>query len=334
MRETAWAWARRLAAAGILVVVAWRVGTGPFRDGVGGLGVRELLAAPAITAVTTLCSAWRWRAVVQGLGGSLPLPTAIAAYYRSQFLNCALPGGVVGDVHRGVRHGRSAGDVGRGLRAVMWERVAGQVVLLALALPVLLVLDSPVHAAMGWVVAALAAALGGGLLLVRSLVRRGWSRGRPAGPSRGPSRWARAVHAAGADVREGLLARRVWPVVVPASVVVALGHAGVFLLAASASVSSGSPAQLLPLAVLVLLAMGLPLSLGGWGPREGVAAWAFGAAGLGAAQGVAAATAYGVLAFVATLPGALVLAGAWLRDRSAGFAVRRPVGPDAVEATT
>jgi hypothetical protein len=53
--------------------------------------------------------------------------------------------------------------------------------------------------------------------------------------------------------------------------------------------------------------MVVPLNVGGWGPREGMAAWAFAAAGLGAEQGVAAATAYGVMGLVATLPGAAVL---------------------------
>ena len=50
--------------------------------------------------------------------------------------------------------------------------------------------------------------------------------------------------------------------------------------------------------LLVLLAAGLPLNVAGWGPREGMAAWAFGAAGLGAAQGVATAVAYGALVLV------------------------------------
>ena len=53
--------------------------------------------------------------------------------------------------------------------------------------------------------------------------------------------------------------------------------------------------------------MSVPLNVAGWGPREGVTAWAFGAAGLGAAQGVSAAVVYGVLVFVACLPGAVVL---------------------------
>ena len=84
--------------------------------------------------------------------------------------------------------------------------------------------------------------------------------------------------------------------------------------------------RMLPLALLVLLAMALPTNIGGWGPREGVAAWAFGAAGLGADRGVATAVVYGVMVLVASLPGAVVLVAAWLRR-----SVRppEPVGPGA-----
>ena len=63
----------------------------------------------------------------------------------------------------------------------------------------------------------------------------------------------------------------------------------------------------MPLALLVLVAMGIPANVAGWGPREGVAAWVFAAAGLGASEGVAVAVVYGVLVFVASLPGAVVL---------------------------
>jgi hypothetical protein len=65
--------------------------------------------------------------------------------------------------------------------------------------------------------------------------------------------------------------------------------------------------RLLPLVLLILIAAALPVNVGGWGAREGAAAWAFGAAGVGAAQGVAAATVYGVLVIAATLPGLIVL---------------------------
>ena len=69
---------------------------------------------------------------------------------------------------------------------------------------------------------------------------------------------------------------------------------------------------MLPLALLVMQAAALP-NVGGWGPREGVTAWAFAAAGLGASLGVATAVVYGVMVFVASLPGAVVLVAAELR---------------------
>ncbi len=264
----------------------------------------SLLAAAGIAVVTTVCCAWRWSLVAAGLGLAVPLRTAISAYYRSQFLNLTLPGGVLGDVHRGVRHGRDAGDLGRGLRAVGWERTAGQAVQVVLALLVLSVAPSPVRSAVP-VAAAVVLAVVIGIVLLGRLV-----------PRTGPSRWARARRAAATDIRDGLLARRAWPGVTLASVVVVAGHTATFLIAArTAGVTLGT-AALLPLALLVLLAMAVPANVGGWGPREGVAAWAFGGAGMGAALGVTTAVVYGVLVLVASLPGAAVLIADGLRRRT------------------
>jgi hypothetical protein len=69
---------------------------------------------------------------------------------------------------------------------------------------------------------------------------------------------------------------------------------------------------MLPMAFLVTAAMMLP-SVGGWGGREGVTAWAFGAVGLGARHGVTTAVIFGVMVLVASLPGAAVLVIAWFR---------------------
>jgi hypothetical protein len=87
------------------------------------------------------------------------------------------------------------------------------------------------------------------------------------------------------------------------------------LLAEIAARTAGTTAptsQMLPLALLVMLVMVLP-SVGGWGPREGATAWVFSSAGLGAEQGVATAVVYGVMVFVASLPGAAVLVVSWSR---------------------
>ena len=144
-----------------LAFVVWRLGTGPFLDGVRTVDARALAAAAGIALLTTVCSAWRWKIVAGGLGVDLSLPAAVAAYYRSMFLNVTLPGGIVGDVHRGISHGRDVNDVSRALRAVAWERSAGQVVQVVLTIVVLLVLPSPVHSSVPIVAIALfVAALG------------------------------------------------------------------------------------------------------------------------------------------------------------------------------
>jgi len=292
-------WARPAAALAVLAVVVWRLGTGPFADGLRAIDARALAAAAAIGVVTTVCCAWRWTIVARGLGVPLSLPAAVAAYYRSLFLNLTLPGGVVGDVHRGVSHGRDANDVGLGLRAVAWERGAGQVVQAVLTVAILLALPSSVRSWMPVAAVALAAALAGIVLVGRLRFRAG------------ASRWSRVRGAVSGDLRGAVLHRRALPAVVLASVIVVAGHAVTFLIAARTAGATAPASRMLPLALLAMLAMVLP-SVAGWGPREGVTAWAFGAAGLGASVGVATAVVYGGMALVASLPGALVLAAAAL----------------------
>jgi uncharacterized membrane protein YbhN (UPF0104 family) len=312
-------WASPAVAFGVLAVVIWRLGTGPFLAGLDAVDGRALLAAAAIFFLTTLCSAWRWTIVSRGLGVRLTLPAAVAAYYRAVFLNLVLPAGVAGDVHRGVSHGRQVHDVSRGLRGVVWERAAGQVVQVVLAIAVLLLLPSPVRSSMPFVAVAAA-----GVVLGVVLVGRVSGRG-------GASRWIRFWNAVVADVRNGVLRRNALPAVVFASAVVFIGHAATFLVAARAAGVSAPLSQLFPLALIAMLAIVLP-SIGGWGPREGVTAWVFGAAGLGANRGAATAVAYGVLVLAASLPGAIVLIVGWLprrrvsRTRSRRRVVFRPEG--------
>jgi uncharacterized membrane protein YbhN (UPF0104 family) len=283
----AWPWLRAAVAAALLAVVVWRLGTGPFLDGVRAVDGGALAVAGAVGLVTTVCCAWRWAVVARGLGVPVSPSSAAAAYYRSVFLNLTLPGGVAGDVHRGVRHGRDVQDVGRALRAVVWERAAGQLVQALLTVVVLLALPSPVRPFVPFAAAAL-------VLLALGVVLVGRSR----------------LGAVAADVRGGLLRRRALPVVVLASTVVVLGHAVTFLVAARTAGVDASATRLFPLALLAMLGMVLP-SIAGWGPREGLTAWIFSAAGLGAGHGAATAVTYGVLALAASLPGALVLLAGW-----------------------
>jgi hypothetical protein len=237
-------WTKLLRAAvgpAILGVLVWHLGLGPFIEGVRAAGPTTIAAAVLITAGTTWCCAQRWRVVSSRWGEPIPLRVAYAAYYRSQLVNATLPGGVVGDVHRGLRHG---------WRAVLWERAVGQVVQLGLV---------------------------GALLLP------------------GAWRWAGLAALLVLVAAGGAIALL--------SALSTLGHLTVFLVAA-ASTGAGLPvSSLLSVAALVLLGAAIPLNVAGWGPREGVAAWAFAAFGSTAAVGLAVAVTFGVVATLATLPG-------------------------------
>jgi uncharacterized membrane protein YbhN (UPF0104 family) len=286
-----WAWLKLLVGAGILGGLFWQLGTQSFVDGLRVISVGEILAALGIGLATTVLSAWRWCLVARRLGLRLSLLRAVLDYYRALFLNAVLPAGVLGDVQRAVQHGRQEGDVGRGVRAVVLERIAGQAVVIVAGVAVLLAVPS-----LGLPRDIILIILGVvAILAIAFIAARRWVRGNTG--------FSRTMD----DIRAGLLARNAWPGITLLSAAALAGHITLFVVAAHAAGSTAPVAQLVPLMVLSLLAMGLPVNIGGWGPREGVAAVVFGAAGLGAAQGLTTAVVYGVLALVASLPGAGVL---------------------------
>lgn len=274
---------RLVAPVAVLVVLVGQLGAGPFVEAVAGVSPPVVLVAVAVTALATLCCAGRWVWTARRLGLELDLRTAVPAYYRSLLLNQTLPGGVLGDVHRAVRQGA--------LRAVAWERAIGQVGMLAAAAVVLVVLPSPVPRAL---------AAGSALGLAVAVAVLVWGRGRS--------------HLL-ADVG-ALVVRDVWrPLAL--SVAAAAGHVAVLLVVVRTTLPDVGVLTALPLVVAVLAASSLPMSLAGWGPREGAAAALFALAGLGAAPGLTVAATYGVLSLLAALPGALLLAGDLLPRRLA-----------------
>lgn len=296
----------RLLSVVVLVgLLAWRVGPAAvaqsFRH-VDGASFRVALpAAVAAAGISTVCVAWRWVLVARGFGLELTLPHAVAASYRAQFLNVTLPMGVAGDVHRAVAHGRAANDPRRGAYAVLCERTLGQVVQVALALAALWV-AAPHPGLSGPVISALAVC-GLAVVVMGARLRR--------------SRFRANARTAGAHAKLGraLPSGRAWPAPVALSVVAVAAHVGTFVLVARAAGVAEVPVRLVPVALVVLLAAAVPVSLAGWGPREGAAAWVFGAAGLGADHGVVVAALYGAVVIVASLPGAVVILASSVRLR-------------------
>jgi len=285
-----WPWVRLLGGAAVLVALLWHFGTGPFTEAWQVTTWPAVVAALLVTVATTLTSTWRWRTVARAFGVPLGRRDAVTSYYRSQFLNATLPGGVLGDAHRAVRHGRGVGDVTAGVRATAWERGSGQIVQLCLLLAALAGLASPLRP--------LASLAAGGVLVVAV---GAWFVLRHGG------RLSADLHT--------LLGLGTASRVAVASCGSSLGHLAVFLIAVHAAGVHAPWGVLVTTGLLVMVGSAIPLNVAGWGPREGLTAWAFGMAGLSSAVGLTVSVVYGVLAAVATLPGAVVLVGDVLARR-------------------
>jgi len=255
----------------LLAALVTRVGTHPFERSLQVLAPLPIIAALLLGMISTTAQAMRWRTVAIGYqaASGLTRGRALGECYRSTLLNAVLPGGVMGDA---VRAWRQRGGRERGFRSsaqvVIGERVAGTALLLAAVAVAVLPLQP-------WVALA---ALGGAVIAV--LV---------ATPSlkRLPVRGQFAVWG--------------WSLLALAALVTKFAVVALWLGTAS------GVQNLMMLALIVLAGMSVPVGIGGFGPREAVAAVAFAAIGRSADAGVATSAGYGVLAAVSALPGVVVM---------------------------
>ncbi|CAH1749129.1 conserved membrane protein of unknown function [Thauera humireducens] len=267
----------------------------------GWLAAALLLGVPQMAL-----SAWRWQLTAQRLDAPLPFGRAVAEYYLGSFLNQVLPGGVLGDASRAWRHARIQAAASHGPRAawlaVVLERASGQFALLLIALATLLV--SPmIGQILGRAFAGIdqdtstaslpvrLALIGAALVLLLFVLRR-------SGLLR---------HLANAGQRALLARDALWRQLL-ASLAISASYIAVYFCCARMLGIDTPATTLLALIPWVLLAMALPLSLAGWGLREGAAALLWAAAELDVAQGVAISISYGLVVLLSTLPGAWVLA--------------------------
>ncbi len=253
--------------------------------------------AVALTAQTVL-SAMRWRLTARQLGQTIPLTRAIGEYYLAQVVNQSLPGGVLGDAGRAVRARHQAG-LRRAGAAVAIERLAGQVALfLVLAAGALAVTLMPGGLTLpSWVMGLIGALLSVGLIAMLAIGGAGQLPGRAGTIAR--------------DLRGALRVTLLAPGALPRQVALNLAITGAnlaaFAFCAAATGTMMSPVETAVLVPLILLTMILPLTVSGWGLREGAAAGLFPLIGASAQAGLAASLAFGLMFLASTLPGLLVL---------------------------
>jgi uncharacterized membrane protein YbhN (UPF0104 family) len=294
-------WLRRVAVSGLLLVaVALWVDPQAIVAQVQRLSPGWVLLALLISVGQVVLSAWRWQLTARLIQVPMRFGYALREYYLALLVNQLLPGGVLGDAGRAHRHARQSASRGRAWRAVIIERVSGQVAMGLLTL-VALALSPLWQAALGWPVwlsIGVAGVLATGFIsALVGLARKGLIH-LPG--------WCLSV---GRDIQRGLFTAGVWPLQLLSSLTIVLSYGLVMVCAARAIGVELPVLSLLALAPVVLLAMLVPFSVAGWGVREGAAAGVWVGVGLPAAQGVAVSLAYGVVVLLASLPGLWVAFG-------------------------
>lgn len=278
-----------------LLVLLWHWADGPQAMAkLAGADPRWLAAALAALTLQTILSAIRWRLTAAQFGISLPLREALREYYLSQVVNQSLPGGMVGDAARAVRARGQAGLLAAG-QSVVFERLAGQIALfLAMSVAFLATVAAPGGFSWpSWLLAPVAALVLGGLALPLVL----------AAAARLPGRAGAGVRAGWRAFGTAIAAPRVLPWQALLSVGTTACNLAAFACCAMAVGADLSLVAIVAIVPLILFTMLIPISVAGWGLREGTAAALFPVAGASATQGLAASIAFGLVFLVTVLPG-------------------------------
>ena len=293
-----------LVAAGLLALL-WRAADGP--EAARSLAAADwrwlALALLALTAQTVL-SALRWKLTAGQLGITLAARQAIGEYYLSQVVNQSLPGGMIGDAGRAVRSRDQAGLIAAG-QAVVFERLSGQIAMfLVLAAAFVATLSVPGGLDWpAWLAAPVTMLLAAGFclpLLALAATQLPGAAGRTVRHVRG------ALYTA-------LVARPALAGQILLSLGTTFCNLAAFAFCARALGVELSLAAIAALVPLILFTMLVPISVSGWGLREGAAAALLPVAGVTASDGLATSVAFGVTLVAAVLPGFLLL---WLGPRA------------------
>ncbi|MFN8034478.1 MAG: lysylphosphatidylglycerol synthase transmembrane domain-containing protein [Acidimicrobiia bacterium] len=253
-----------------------------------------------LAALGVVLSAWRWQRVLLVLDTRIPLRPLVSLTAAGLFVGNALPGTIGGDVLRVSRITKITGSGTTGFTSVALERLTGFVALPVLTLLAFLIEPSLLDHQRAWIALAIA---GGTLLALGALV---FLAGHPriAGRFAGHENWMRfigAVHLGIDDLR-----RR------PRDVIGVLGAAIAYQVSVVLSVLCLVKALEIdvPVAAVVAfipavaMAQVIPISLSGFGVREGLLVLFLHAFGVPTAKAVAVGLCWYGMTLIVSLAGA------------------------------
>jgi len=273
--------------------------TATLLDHLANVRLGGLLLATALLASLSAIQAWRWTVIVEAIGQVMTFLRSWQIIFIGLFFNQTLPSAIGGDAVRMWRAYKAGIGMAPAVHSVMLDRLsalAALVLMAAAGLPAIfrLMAGDPAR----WAVPVLVAGGVGGFSVLMTMDRlpRDWRRWRVA----------QAAAELSADARRVLLRARVAAPVIAMSVVIQLGVAAtVYVLAGAAGIEVGLVDCLILVPPVLLVSM-VPISIAGWGVREGAMVTAFGFAGVAADQAFVLSVLFGLVIMVVGLPGGLV----------------------------
>ena len=288
----------------LLAILLWHIGTKELLARLGSTSFLAVAATIVVFAANTALVVPRWAEVLRTLGAPLPTRLLWRSALAGFFFNQVLPTAVGGDVWRGWQAHRLGAPLRTAAHSVIVDRAFG-VLALCLMLAALLPFAGDLSrqpAAQALLYGALAAVLAA--VTVALLL--------PFAPLL-PLRMVASAQAALGDLANAFAKVLLTPprnlLVIAYSVIgLTLPVIGTVILARSIGIE-------LPLIDVAVVALGsmllatVPLSLGGWGIREGTMVVLFGAYGVPADAAFGVSVLFGATLTVASLPGLLAVFG-------------------------
>jgi uncharacterized membrane protein YbhN (UPF0104 family) len=292
--------------AGILVVVFNAVDSAETWAALGSVGSGVLLAATVLFLAQTPILAWRWRRIVQLLDSNLTYSEAVRFSLIGRLYNQIMPASVGGDAVRAWYGARSGLTATISAHSVLIERFTGLLSLLALTSVAATFLWFRVDVSFAWPGEYVAIAVGimimaGAVVALASTRLRHW----PV---------ARHVFDLWDNTRIVLRDGRAFALLslsAVASNILAIGVAMVIGGGLGLQLDVWVYAVVVPIAILMTI---VPMSIGGWGVREGTIVFLLHLFGVPTPTALALSLLFGVTLLFASIAGGGV--GYFLRPRA------------------
>lgn len=255
--------------------IVQRDGVDVLAERLGALDPSWIAVAIALHAVAVFAGVLRWRLLMRAAGVELSLGFCVRSFLIGRFVGAFTPSTAGLDGWRMWEAGRASGAMGRGAAAIVVEKLVG-LVGMAIVCAALVPFGGAAllgHGAIA-IALALAGAAGLGLALLRRPAWLEWIADRLPRAVRGRAR--KAVEAL-ADTR---LDARALVLAVGLGIASHVALSSVFWATAGALDVSASAWTLLAVGNAIVVAVLLPVSVGGVGVREGVAVVLLASAGV------------------------------------------------------